>query len=362
VDAELIEAAEIMPKKKSLWKIVAVAAACLAVVLLGTFFLRQYLYPVTPKQVFGAFHEENVLGDATISFSIHLPNGITPNLHPLPESETIPLFRRIRKEIGDNTEGLQQWGELREQRLRSLLRDNGEEYDIVFSEDGHYQYYVLTMERSRATEGELELWLEGKLVQLDQAKSNEELIADIESVKEGLFSAFGVSFSDVKVVRRGYSHIDVVYYDLASHPINQEQGEPDTDRIVISWSNEWSDFGYHSEDERFSVKIRYYEYLHTPEERYKEIGKGKLIGLDKAEEMLAQGYGFGLGCDQCKTNQGNKCFHYDYVSFEYWGVIPVYAFYTFKGESTYDGSTQYSITYVCAVKVPGLERYLDKHM
>ncbi len=114
--------------------------------------------------------------------------------------------------------------------------------------------------------------------------------------------------------------------------------------------------------------ITYYSCRIPIDEYYTVEAKCKLISLETAEELLANGYVFGChACPICMAAQDKVSFDkYDHVSFEYFGdyfgdparSIPFYVFYKKIGTSE-NGNIIYAKTYVCAIEVSGLKEYYD---
>lgn len=202
------------------------------------------------------------------------------------------------------------------------------------------------------------------LCRIGNRQSHEQIIASLSSIKQKLFDIFSVSFPDVKITK-SYS---VYFYDASAHPMNQYQEEPVTDYIRISFDNyaNWEG-DIVSDDVLINSKITYCQYRMSVDTRYMKLGWSKLLSLEKAEEMLENGYYFApVDCWACTSMQPKvDVTDYDHVGFEYlqsrdlWKlVLPFYTFYT-KIEDRADGGATYAKVYVCAVESPGLKLYYD---
>ncbi len=213
------------------------------------------------------------------------------------------------------------------------------------------------------------IYLNGKLLSIDQRQSEEEIIESLVWVRDILFDVFGRSFDSVEVVfdygrthEYGAENIDVYYYDKTD---DIRIG----DYIYLNFDNYAnSSSETESADIITNCSIKYYSYRKPMSEAFSVEAKCKLISLEEAEELLENGYVFGgHSCSLCMAAQEKVSFaEYDYVSFEYvsdyygYGeparAIPFYAFYKKIGKAD-NGNIIYAKTYVCAVEVSGLEEY-----
>ncbi len=219
--------------------------------------------------------------------------------------------------------------------------------------------------------GDRQLVLNGQTVQIDQRQSDEEILASLEWVRDILFDAFGCSLDQSKIIfsystsssaEYGECHVYVYYYE------ETEDGRMG-DYIQLYFDNYAN-----SSDETVNTDIinkcsvSYCSYRIPPDDYYTVEATCKLISLDEAEELLANGYVFGGHvCPLCMAEQEKVSFdEYDAVSFEYvtnvYGdparSVPFYAFYKKIGTAE-NGNIIYAKTYVCAIEVSGLAEYFD---
>ena len=213
------------------------------------------------------------------------------------------------------------------------------------------------------------------VIEIDQRKTDTEIIRDIEPVKEKLFYIFGVEFSNIKIIREydeyttaAVRDIFVYFYNSDDHPLNDLSDRPITDYIELHFDNMVNYMGdYVSEDILSDPSIAYEQFRSDPDSRYTPIKKLKMISLEEAEELLCKGYVFGgHSCSLCMAEQTPVDFEgYDYVGFEYVRgggstieVIPFYTFYKYISDAP-NGNKTYANTYVPAIKVSGYEEYFE---
>ena len=390
IDAHLIELAESpAAENRILWKPLVALAACLALILGITFFAfrENRALILSADKIADIFENDNLLGEydilpVIVSGAHELP------LNSLPDTKTVPLFNRNDNRMGNPTGELLQHQALLpilERMCSSLGIAVPDMHANLYNYLGYWigggvgtlgQYDYFFVERPQEAEyryGQYDLCLDGEQVTIDQSQTNEQIIASLASVQQKLFAIFGVDFSDAKVIRKyGYHYtygaesVTVYYYDESAHPLNEACSVPITDYIAISFDNEenWTGDPL-SADALINAKIFYCHYRLTPKAHYQPIGKGKLISLQAAEELLAKGYSFGWRCQECAAAQTDAgCTHYDYVSFGYVedhdreGTNPVLPFYVFykKTGTAPNGNEIYKKTYVCAIEVTGLEK------
>ena len=213
------------------------------------------------------------------------------------------------------------------------------------------------------------------VIEIDQRKTDTEIIRDIEPVKEKLFYIFGVEFSNIKIIREydeyttaAVRDIFVYFYNSDDHPLNDLSDRPITDYIELHFDNMVNYMGdYVSEDILSDPSIVYKKFRNDPYKTYTPTKKLKMISLEKAEELLYKGYVFGgHSCSLCMAEQTPVDFDgYDYVGFEYVRgggstieVIPFYTFYKYIGDAP-NGNKTYAKTYVPAIEVSGYEEYFE---
>ncbi len=232
----------------------------------------------------------------------------------------------------------------------------------------------LYISKNSNSQNSSELLLNGKKLEIDISKSDEEIIKDFNEFKETLFYIMGVEFSDVKVIRYFYEFsktnipelITLVFYNKDAHLLNEIQNYPITDYILVSFENSINE----SQDIVTDFSSIIYYKNRVKMRKYSAIDKfAKKLPLEKAEEYLNKGYVLANGCPICMSNQEEVDFsNYDYVEITYYHkgsdfepecAIPLYAFYKYIG--TKDGyNNAYAVTYVPAVSVEGYEEYFLK--
>jgi len=389
VDAHWIELAENPTIENRIrWKPLAAMAACLVLILGIVFFAfrENRTLILSADKIADIFENDDLLGEydippVVVSGAHELP------LNPLPDTKTVPLFNRNDKRMGNPTGELLQHQALLpilERMCNSLGIAVPDAHANLYNYLGYWigggvgtlgQYDYFFVERPLEVEhkhGQYDLCLDGEQVTIDQSQNDEQIIASLASVQKKLFAIFGENFSDAKVIREysyhvyGAKSVTIYYYDEAAHPLNEVCSIPITDYIAISFDNEenWTGDPL-SADKLINAKISYYHYRLTPKAHYQPIGKGKLISLQTAEELLAKGYSFGWRCQECADAQTDAgCTHYDYVSFGYLEdhdreginlVLPFYVFYKKTGTEP-NGNEIYKKAYVCAIEVTGLEK------
>ena len=382
VDEKIVEEALTCSCVKRRWyRPVFAVAACLALVLsVGMLANRKQVPKLTAALVWDAFNgqDEGIADDGNKTFHNCAMKGYQPWLGQLPASATVPVYQWNTEEhiALDVTRPLyQQQDQILERLCDALWIGVPEElpvadqggYKILSFANGHNYYECFSVQRSvRAQnyENNYALRLDGKNLTIDISKSDEEIIAALEPVKQLLFEIFGVEFPDVRFLR-GDVMSRICYFDESAHPMNQNKELPVTDQIVIEFSgrdnhskNPWG-------DTKMGSRIDYYRYLLEPQKHYPATGEYELLSLDEAEQQLAQGYSFGGVCSQCREESQSRCNHYDYAKFEYFWAgkrngnlyIPVYGFLFEDRER--DGTVYYRVLYVCAAKVEGLDRYFE---
>ena len=227
--------------------------------------------------------------------------------------------------------------------------------------------------------GNREIVWDGELVQVDQRLSDNEIIMSVEGIKHKLFDFFGVSFTDVKVVRiyeadrrNGVAELCVYFYNKDAHPLNATQTRPFSDYISIDFDNfENYEGDIVSDTILHNVSISYVRMRMPASEVFVLTEKVKIISLREAEELLYSGYVFGGHiCRLCMADQKKVSFEgYDFVDIEYvFGYdaetgkinrgIPFYAFYKQIGKSP-NGNFIYAKTYVAAIEVSGYNEYFS---
>lgn len=213
-------------------------------------------------------------------------------------------------------------------------------------------------------------------IQIIDCQSDAEIEETLSSLKVQLFQAFGVSFSDIKIVR-SYTEfgsdrvfcISVYFYNKADSPLNEEghplnsiRSTPFSDSIVLRF--------YHlstipNNPAMWCDRIEYIQYRSDPTEHYSQSAQARCISLKDAEALLYHGYVFGgHTCPICRNAQDGVDFRdYDYVGLKYIAgrgaeYIPFYTFYKKIGTAE-NGNEIYAYTYVPAIEVSGYKEYFE---
>ncbi len=219
----------------------------------------------------------------------------------------------------------------------------------------------------------------GETIQIDQRLSDEEIIETIQNVKNKLFEAFDVSFTDVKITRsfdeystNGANYIHIYFYDKNAHLLNSLQKIPVSDYICISFDNNKNFTGKNASDSILNnCEVTYYEMRYDLQTKYAVKSNAEIISIEEAEILLYNGYVFGgHSCSLCMASQENVSFEgYDFVDIEYVFQtesiynnmnlgVPFYAFYKKIGTGK-NGNSIYAKTYVAAIKVRGYAAYFE---
>ena len=215
-------------------------------------------------------------------------------------------------------------------------------------------------------------------IEVDQTKSDDEIIASLSAIKETLFDLFGVSFSDITIKRHYYADSEhgaewlyVYFYNKTDHPLNQIADTPYSDCITLEFDNalNYTD-DIISDTILRNVTIRYLQYRLDPKAIYLRTKQVPIISLQEAEALLYKGYVFGgYSCPICIAEQAAVDFaDYDFVEIVYLrtsksyrgsaSMIPFYTFYKKIGTAK-NGCEVYAQTYVPAVQVSGYEEYFE---
>ncbi len=386
-------------KREPMWiKWVSIAACFCLFLSLAVVFLNRYSYspPVYENAYLSAsdvakiFPRMNESGATSSYLKVYRPEDKPFKFDPLPTDEYINIYKinelskKLSKEelnnlagnvmpklttaLGTSAGSFEKSEYDHDDSITVSYRQNGMTLD--FEQTSGEKDYGLNFSRNRVwiCNSSLPLTLNGKNVQVDQRLSEEEMLASIEWVRDILFEVFDCSFESVEVIyycgekhKYGVENISIYYY-------NNKSGDGCIgDHISLHFDNYAnSSSEVESADIMRQCSISYYSYRIPIDEYYTVEAKSKLISLETAEELLANGYVFGDHfCPMCMAAQDKVSFDkYDYVSFEYvtdyYGdparSIPFYAFYKKIGTSE-NGNIIYAKTYVCAVEVSGLKEY-----
>lgn len=254
-----------------------------------------------------------------------------------------------------------------------IFNDPSSKYDISCLQYSLYNRLSIDADWFNNRTGEI-IW-DGQRLEVDQSKSDAEILESLEWIKEKLFAIFNVYFPDAKINRsyderseNGVSGLSVYYYNKADHTLNSVLGKPLSDYISISFNNTRNnEADFVSDTLIYDASIGYTQYRQDPKDIFAPITSVKTISLKDAEQLLFKGYVFGgHSCPVCMESQEKVDFSdYDLVKLTYVSgnlsennaqLIPFYAFYKKLGIDK-NGNTVYAQTYVPAFEVSGYEEY-----
>ncbi len=390
-------------KLKGFWLRVGAVAACLAIIcavavapkilnpnpqtLIEVQFLKDEFF--SAKNIADLFDIGRTDGIATNTYTtVCVPDAKYLYLNEIPADEYINIYeyKLAKKELNE-----QEFKEFTNDILANVaaaLNINTPSYTVkkdvstpnlsTFIIDDNHFLHATQNERfstfSFSTEEDDEkLIIDGNCVQVDQRMSDEEIISSLGPIKETLFNIYGVSFSDVKIIRRykdyednGVAYLYIYFYNKSDCAYNF--AAPDSDYISILFDNSKNHPGDTvSKDVLTVADIEYHKYRSEPYQRHGDLYNANRLPLEEAEKLLYKGYVFGgHSCPLCMASQEKIDFEgYDYVGIEYIlkstqdsFVIPFYAFYKEIGTAE-NGYTIYAKTYVPAIKISGYEEYFE---
>lgn len=221
------------------------------------------------------------------------------------------------------------------------------------------------------------MYLDGIPVEIDQTKTDAQILSSIDDIKEQVFSIFDREFADTKIIRKyngymkygGVESLSIYFYNEKDHILNTMRDVPVSDYIRITFDNDPI-----SETILKNVSISYYQNRIDVEESYIVSKKMKLLSLEEAEELLYKGYTFGNhSCPLCMSKKDKADYFegYDFVGMKYLFEtdytssmseqmqlegIPFYVFYK-NMKTSKNGKQLYAETYVPAVEISGYEEY-----
>ncbi|MBO7245656.1 MAG: hypothetical protein J6V56_02710 [Clostridia bacterium] len=222
--------------------------------------------------------------------------------------------------------------------------------------------------------------LKGKRVSISADATDDEIKDSVSAAADILFESFGVSFSDIKILRyckneaedaveRKDNSVTVVFYNSDDHPLNEYGKDGVNCNYIHHWHNgvvsdniairfEYSD----SEKTAYASSVKYTAYSAG----LVQVSTAKKTSFEKAKELLAEGLAFGAhSCRFCTEETPYVDFkNYDYVELQYttatdnFPALPFYVFYKHTGE-TEDGKKIFSLAYVPAIEISGYEEYFS---
>lgn len=395
-DDYILDAKKPGKKQIPVWMKWTAMAACLCLIVGMVWFFKTPNYPnaaYTAQDLANLFPRTLESNSTNAYTKVYVPSGEYLQLNPILEADTLPIYRYDYSRSA--TVSQQRVNAFIEKTLSNYCAALGiavPEYTLsaddsyrIVTPDEYYRFHAFS--NALCTSFSLSvtyktddptIYLNGHAVQVDQRRTDEEILASIEGVKSQLFDIYGVSFSDAKVFRYydGYSDygvgsLTVYYFDEDAHPLNAYSACPVSDYIEIRFDNMRNFEGDIVSDAILSsAEIRYCNYNKDSEDFYPQIANGNMISLAEAEKLLYKGYVFGgHSCPLCMAAQEKISFEdYDYVGltyvFGYTGegkqrdVVPFYTFYKAIGTSE-NGNIIYAQTYVPAIEVSGLDAYFQ---
>lgn len=388
---------------------ISAAAACIAVILtviiaptqISTFTPPAYEDAIYTAEeiayIMGGFEKYNGLTNAYTTIAV--PDVKYLYIDPLTDSEYADIYELSNKKASLDESEMKKFIDGFLPKLTFALSSGtiAKKYEInrrVIMNEEYLQSYIsisdykFTIVQNLKTSyinmlGRQNIYINGKMIQIDQTKSDEEILESLEPIKKDLFDIFGVNYSGVEITRRfdetsktGAEWINIRFYDEDAYNLykkisyrNSNYKYMVTDYIEIEFDNMLNYAGdIVSKD---VLQIARIEYHVNRTENYKKVGEAKLLSLSDAENLLFNGYVFGgHSCPWCMMLQDKISFRgYDYVGMEYlfgytnskeehYVGIPFYAFYKEIGTAE-NGNIIYAKTYVPAIEVSGLQEYFE---
>ena len=218
--------------------------------------------------------------------------------------------------------------------------------------------------------------INGQSIRIDEKLSDEEIIASLSALKEMFFDFFGVSFSDVNVVRsfRDYGKLSSITVNFYNENDVYDPFEKNSFNEKMSF-NFYFDYDYDKQD--YNVRyafIQYSQFRHRFDERYQTYAQAKCITVEEAVEFVRKGCMFSGLYGECRMCWEKLNFaEYDFVEIEYsifklkfgpgYLRIPYYVFYKevpendiSRGLYTEDCKV-YETVKVPAIEIIGYEDY-----
>jgi hypothetical protein len=376
VDKELVEASEFSysaTKHYGVW--IRRIAACLAIIIgLGSAFPKiRFLLPL-PWYVEDIMTgggelagEPNCYGKVTVS------PGNDLSLMPIPEEKALPIYYRNPSIPKADDSKLEAWAAPIKERLYQSLTTWPESgsYEIRIAQANNKRCNYLYLGRSYESEscGKYLILLDGECVTIDSTQGDEQILLSLNSIKEKLFRIFDMELPNAKVIRRmdssgyGTNDLEVRYYDETAHPLNPYLLVSNCIIIAFDFENLYGE--QDSSGLQMNASIMCYQTRKDPNYFYQELRDVRMLTLQEAERMLEKGYVYYPECEACQSMNPPVDFStYDHVGFEYRQdaekgsnlILPFYAFYKKINEAP-DGTITYAKTYVCAIKILGMEAY-----
>lgn len=393
------------------WRRVALIAACMTLIIAAILPIAKVALSPTPvSEIEITLSAEDIslfFNDQTEGLTQQYGTSFTPdhsylNLSPITNQEYYPIYQADSK---GKTINKKEFECFIQQYIEPLAKATGlsvpdyeiEEKDWELNDSEDSKFYDLYVEANEdhyfdgaqtSTKQSIginpkstakDIYLDGEPIAVDQTQSNEEIIASLSNIRKKFGKIFGENFTHTKVIRyyngyssTGVSNLIVYFYNEADHPLNSLRNTPFSNYVSLYFDNFRNFEGdFVSNDRLTKVDI---EYVQMRSEPCKQIGIAKSMPLQKAEELLAQGYCFmAHACPLCAEQQEAIEFtEYDFVSIKYifesnsndskpLRGVPFYVFYKYIGDAS-NGNRTYAFTYVPAVEVSGLEEYFQNQI
>ena len=393
---------QLAKKKRIIMRGAITAAACFAMIIGALFILgnsrpkRTSLF--TADDIAALFPQEGATLTGSESTLVYAPDESALGLISIPDTDSIPIYRCLNPNKPIGKAYIREFADGIFPALAEALSGTVPEYtvnsytsrlDIDTTIGKHsitvsqysYQnfFYICRIGQNGIMTQTI---LDDLVVQADQTKTDEEIIAGLSGVHNTLEEIFGVNFPDAKVVRvydeksiYGVIGLRVYFYDEDAHPLNKYSEVPVSDNIYLWFFNNPVFMSEECSKDRLQyVDIHYIDWRTDNTEMYQAIGTEELLPLHEAETLLKKGYSFG-GYRRDNYNQSSidvDFSDYDAVSFTYlWNntptlmlgepvyCIPFYVFYK-QIDTAENGNKVYAKTYVPAVYVSGLKEYFQK--
>ena len=355
----------------------------------------------TAEELGEFFHLAYLDGTGTSSYTkVYVPDAEYLYATPVPDTESIDIFERAPISKPIDTEEFDAFFKGILKRLQNatgaqlppvtVIEEDGDSLRVSVHNDDAYRFemgeFRLSIRQSltsnscslRQVNREHKMLINGIPVEVDQTLSDAEIKESLKPLQAQLNTLFGVSFTDVKIIRdygngygkHGVHTMRIYFYDASDDPLNvYSTYKPISDFIALCFDNAPNYAGDIVSDKILSVvDVDYIQYRgKTPSAPVKQV---RLISLEEAEALLYNGYVFGgHSCRLCMAAQSKVDFEgYDYVGLSYISgdqredgsclVIPFYTFYKKIGTAE-NRSTIYAKTYVAAIEAKGYQAYFD---
>lgn len=354
----------------------------------------------TAEGIGSLFDTYKLDGVSTSSYTkVYVPSAEYLNISTIPDGEYIDVYERNKNAEPLNEEEFTTFADGVLARFAQAVNISAPTYEVEREEATSYSDASLRASFQRedeslysfyATQDETDHYFAvypssslGRIslndvpLAVDQTMTDEEIIASLGDIKIQLFSVFGVTFEDIKIVRHyndysehGATNLYIYFYNAADDPLNEYMGTPLSDYICLDFDN----FANYSGDvvsDTVLSKVRVGYYQNRTDDAYAVSKRVRMISLEEAERLLYNGYVFGgHSCPICMSMQSEVDFEgYDLVGLTYifghstYGIpsegIPFYTFYKKIGKSP-NGNLIYAKTYVPAIEVSGYEEYFEE--